>query len=250
MQARFSRAFTLVELLVVIGIIAVLIGILIPALSRARTQANRTKCAANLREIGTLWQMYSDLYKGAFPNWNGTKPTLAKLQPEGGTGAYPTWEVLPPYMREVFQDKFKFKHGRVFYCPENNIGAGQTELTEDTWFQDGSSSIGPTVYIGYSVYAANAYAMQGFVVGKHAVQPPYFNKDKGLGNMPLMFDTVVDYSPVYPQQKWGNSSHLSTRTMKPSGRNILWGDGHVNWRDISEIKVKLSLSASHQQHYW
>jgi prepilin-type N-terminal cleavage/methylation domain-containing protein/prepilin-type processing-associated H-X9-DG protein len=59
-SAAIARAFTLVELLVVIGIIAVLIAVLMPVLSRAREAAIRTQCLSNNRQLTTAWIMYAN----------------------------------------------------------------------------------------------------------------------------------------------------------------------------------------------
>ena len=67
MRRLGRRAFTLVELLVVIGIIALLIGILLPSLNKARQQASALACLANMRQLGVMTNLYAGTAKGSLP---------------------------------------------------------------------------------------------------------------------------------------------------------------------------------------
>ena len=84
---RTKRAFTLVELLVVIGIIAVLIGILMPALSRANRQAKMTNCLSNQKQLIMALLMYCQENKGYFPGG----PGVYKWKDANGVQQPPTY---------------------------------------------------------------------------------------------------------------------------------------------------------------
>jgi prepilin-type N-terminal cleavage/methylation domain-containing protein/prepilin-type processing-associated H-X9-DG protein len=90
-----AQAFTLIEILIVLTIIAVVVGILIPVVGKVRQSAGKAACAAQLASIGHAFQMYLNDSKGRLPRMN----PLPLADPPAGEG--PTvYEVFAPYLKD------------------------------------------------------------------------------------------------------------------------------------------------------
>jgi prepilin-type N-terminal cleavage/methylation domain-containing protein len=109
------KGFTLIELLTVIAIIAVLAGILLPAISNVRASATKAKCVSRLRALGSAANLFATEHKNQFPT-NGSKNSFSNL-PDDEKGYGRAFTLLKPFLDRDNANTGDLRKTNLFNCP-------------------------------------------------------------------------------------------------------------------------------------
>lgn len=231
---RKPRAFTLVELLVVIGIIAVLVAILLPALARAWATAKTTACASNLREIGTAFRMYANDYRDNYPdkfamgNWGFRR--RPGLRNPSDPSSYPEWMGLAAILHGIRVTDFDLNMPNARVQEDlNNVLAGKGKYLSaksNVWI----CPTRPEPWVDFGI--TYAFTMNpDLAKWKSITRGKYVNDNVGLvwDNTNFRPYTPGAMAPNSPGSAYTYSPAYFTHKVKwqRTALNILYVDGHV-----------------------
>jgi len=206
MARKRPGAFSLVELLVVLGILALLIAMLMPSLNKARASAKQIKCAAQLRQLGVALVNYANNNRGSFPAWSGWH-TLAGNTPDDEPPDVGWMIKVAPYASNPITGCWD--------CPAFPDGYAMNYFLGVRW----------TLFSGHpTIHMSDLKLSSSFILSGDCTQPrlypPAFGSrvEKSINDCDK--DDATDPGVLFFGEQNGQNMH-------PGGNNILFGDYHV-----------------------
>ncbi len=213
---RYRRAFTLIELLVVISIIALLIGILLPALTRARMAAYASQCLSSQRQIAVVTSTYLSDYKSQFPLAN---PVDVKER----------WQAVLHYQYKVTK--------QIFYCKNDG------NIDYETWVDTDSNSMKDISY-GYNISGLGYRRSTGLNPFTGQVQGTFSARLDRIFNPSRTLITVDSWQEKSDGSKSGYYvavpdtsvwSEFLPDARHDGGANVGFADGHASLVKLEEL---------------
>lgn len=261
---RTGRGFTLTELLVVIGLVALLVSLLMPALGQARAAARTTGCLSNLRQMGTAWTMYLAENRGHLPEhvwWTPTTPDIA-------------WRGYWLGILEHYNVR-----GDALLCPtamepipfkQLNVGFGTAQYAwTGRWSHNGTTVRFNGDLFRNGSYGYNRYLTAGGGFGQNG-KADRITAVRNTADVPVILDAVfTDFAPVNQFAAFPASTPPSLRgedypfnapeqwrfliARHNRGINAVMGDGSARWIRLEDtymlswksdwVKYRLPLPA-------
>jgi general secretion pathway protein G len=221
-----DTGFTLVELMIVIGIISALVAILLPAVLKARRTANGITCESNLRQWGMATISFANDNNGSLPRrGQGVGPTFQIGRPGDWFNALPPLLKLPRYMDLVTNGKIQRPPGAsVWLCPL------ASDMKGDYYWSYGMN-------MGLSVWEAN----------QNGGQPDKITNVGSATTMVLFADAPGNYCSVFPSRLAGGYNPVPRHGSNLV--NVCFLDGHVEPIPGSYIGVGTGL-IEHSDARW
>lgn len=229
-----ANAFTLVELLVVIGIIAVLIAILLPTLSKARYQARLTVCASNLKQLAQAENIYANENRGCFLRADTT----------AGSG-FNAWDI-PNEMYTALREQMGLPQ-QVLFCPDS-----PEDLLESIWsgYSSNFKILGYSWWtprrMGGTLIPPTLSSQPSLVINDPASAGPARLGERISNETPIITDSVITVgglpwptadpaAPIWSTHRWAG---------RPDVQNQAFADGHVERRQVSTLTARYASSAN------